>query len=517
LKIAIIGAGHNGLVCGAYLAKSGFDVTIFEKRSQVGGLCVTEELFAGYKVSSVASYYGMLREEIAQELELTKYGLKPYLTDPIEIILLPNGKYVFTPREGGQAKTEVGNLSLEEKQGWQRFWADMGKAAQLIYPLYFVPSTTQADIVNLLDTNKLNNIARYIFRGSLFELLQEYISNQYLMAAAATCTPGFANKRGSVFGCIHHGTAKTKGEFGAWGFVKGGMGEITQSLSKSAQANEVKILTNKAIKAIKTTEAVNEIIFEDNTSTSFDYVVSNTDPFTLFQKLLPADSVSETILQEIEANKPLLSAGKIHFALNALPAFPLLTELKHNYSGVIVIAPSMQSVINDSDKVPFGNMPESLMLTMGFPSVADPTTAPNGKHLLTVDIHYLPSKINNRAWTKEDNEQLLKNTINRISEHSSNFTQCIEDTAVVSPYDLEKTYNLSGGSCWHMPMNVDNLFERRKFPGCEGYKTLFNNLYQCGASTYPGGNVTGANGRNCAHEIIKAANVATNKKVLVKG
>ncbi|MBY0358621.1 MAG: NAD(P)/FAD-dependent oxidoreductase [Candidatus Obscuribacterales bacterium] len=492
MKVGIIGAGHNGLVCAFYLAKQGHKVSIFEKRSEVGGLCLSEELFPGFKVSTVASYFGMLRSEVSNDMELEKFGLETYLTDPIEVVMLPNNHFVFTPREEGSPAMAVGTLSESELAGWKAFWSDLGKAATLIYPLYFQPQTTQNQVVEILNTAGLDKVAKNIFSGSLFDLLHEYVQNPSLLAAAATCTPGFANKKGSVFGCIHHGTAKTKDEFGAWGFVKGGMGEITQAMKRSCQAQGVQIFTEKSInKVLLNDNKASGLQFADGQEESFDLVVSNTDPFTLFQKLLP-EKEQPTIEQ------PTVSAGKVHFALSALPPFTLLDQIKHNYKGVIVSAPSIDHVIADSELVPQGKMPQGIMLTMCFPSTADETAAPAGKQLLTVDIHYLPATLEGQPWNEKNKQVILDAVLTRLKELSPDFESYVLASHVVSPGDIENMFSVRHAACWHLPMTADYTFEKRL-----AYATSYENLYLCGASTYPGGNVTGANGFNCAQTIVK--------------
>lgn len=505
MRVGIIGAGHNGLVCAFYLAKAGHDITVFERRSTVGGLCVTEELFPGFNVSTVASYFGMLRSEVADDMALESHGLESYLTDPIEIVMLPNNHFVFTPRDGSNARMEVGALTDKELIGWRSFWADLGKAAAVIYPLYFQPQTTQADVVELLHKAGLKTVAERIFDGSLLDLLRQYIDNPSLMAAAATCTPGFANKPGSVFGCIHHGTAKTKGELGAWGFVKGGMGAITQAMKRSCQAQSVKIVTDSSVAAVTFEgEKACGLKLENGQTEPFDLIVSNADPFTLFESLLPTEIVPQALSQQIKKHQPKVSAGKVHFALSKLPKFNLLESIGHNYKGVIVSAPSIEQVIADSDTVPQGKMPSGIMLTMGFPSTADETAAPKGKHLLTVDIHYLPNTLEGQPWTDANKHVIRDAVIARLQECDPDFEQCVIATHIVSPGDIETTFGLRYASCWHLPMTAEYTFEKRFFPGCKGYRTPYQNLYLCGASTYPGGNVNGANGHNCAQEILNS-------------
>ncbi|CAN5355555.1 NAD(P)/FAD-dependent oxidoreductase [soil metagenome] len=519
--IAIVGGGHNGLTAAAYLAAQGFVVEVFEKRDVAGGLCVSETPFSksasssNVKVSSVASYFGMMRKEIMADLHLEEHGLKPYLTNPIEVVLLDskNGQdqFSFTPREGGEAKAEIGTMTAADQAGWQAFWGDIQKAAALIYPRYLSPDLTQREVVDLLRKNDLTKVADHIFAGSLVELLKQYLQSEDLMAVAATCTPGFANLVGSVFGCIHHGTAETKGEFGAWGQVFGGMGAITEALSSAAKANGATIQLGQAVKRLLTStvdgvERVSAIELADGTTKHFDLVVVNADSYVLFEQLLAPSASTETIRQYLKDNRPKVSAAKLHFLLKELPTLKTLKTIDHNHKGVIVMAPPLSAVEAASSAVPGGAMPKRLMLTMAFPTLEDPSmldsTKPN-QHVLTVDVHYVPAQIAGKPWSEADDKNLLEGTIAAIEVQCPEIRSLILESYVVSPRALANSFNLASLSCWHLPMTPQYLFEKRTLPNCAPYETPFANLFICGAGTYPGGNVTAANGHNLAKHLIK--------------
>ncbi|MBU6450685.1 MAG: NAD(P)/FAD-dependent oxidoreductase [Cyanobacteria bacterium REEB67] len=511
--VAIIGGGHNGLTCAAYLAKAGFEVSVFEKRDILGGLCVTEAPFSkapGLKISSVASYYGMLRAEVVKELGLEKNGLRPYLSNPIEIVLLEKGQFVFTPRDqdGGEAQTKVDDLSEADQIGWQNFWTDIQKAAAIVYPYYLKPGLTQARLVDLLKEAGLNVLAERVFSASLFDLLDQYLKNDNLKAVAATCTPGFASTAGSVFGCIHHGTASTRGEFGAWGQVFGGMGEITAALADVALQNDARLYCDRPVQAIRIEKdkAVG-LVFEDGEVADFDIIISALDPYVLFEKLLPAESLAKcaAITTHLSKHRPQVSAAKLHFLLKDLPSIETLTAIKHNHKGVIVIAPPKAAVEKAALQVPAGGMPNDLMLTMAFPTLEDPSmkgSEEDKRQVLTVDVHYLPARINGLAWQESDDQELLEATIAAIESQCPQIRDYILESYVVSPRALKERYNVESMSCWHLPMTPEYIFEKRSLPGCDHYETPFESLYLCSAGTYPGGNVTAAPGHNLAKKII---------------
>jgi phytoene dehydrogenase-like protein len=501
-RVAIIGAGHNGLICGSYLAANGFEVTIFEKNAQVGGLCVNEKPFAQSQalVSSVASYYGMLRREIVQELDLETAGLEPYLSDPIEVVLLDKDQFVFTPRESQEAQIKLDGLNEEETRGWQAFWSDMQKAASLLYPLYFQPDTRKSQVVALLKANNLEKIAATIFSGSLEQLMNQYLSLEGYKTVAATCTPGFANLEGSVFGCIHHGTASTMGEFGAWGQVKGGMGKITQVLARQAQNLGVKIEVNRPVKKLlldETGKEVKSLFLEDGSERKdFHYVIAATDAYVLFGKLLNNNCIPEKIHQYLKEHKPKTSAAKLHLLLSAMPSFATLEKIGHNHKGVIVMAPSLSAVKAASQIVPLGQMPKELMMTMAFPHLDDASLPQDV--VLTIDVHYLPATINGAPWSAVDDEKLLELVLDALEAQCPDIRNLLRQSYILSPYNLKERFHLESLSCWHLPMTPDYLFEMRSLPGYKAYETPYANLFMCGSGTYPAGNVTGVSGRNAA-------------------
>jgi phytoene dehydrogenase-like protein len=499
VKVGIVGGGHNSLVLAGYLAKEDFDITVYEARDRVGGLCVNEELFPGHIISPVASYFGMFRRQIIEDLQLDAHGLQPYLTDPAEIVLLPNGGYSFTPRDGSDTKISAGELTDEELAGWRNFWGEIGRGAALVGPYYFKPETTQQELVDLLRANGMDFLASKLFDGSLFEVFDHFCKNQSLKAAVATCTPGYASNKGSVFGCMHHGTAETCGVPGAWGLVRGGMGMVSESLRRSAESRGVKVLTNQRVSAIVVENGrATGLRLASGEIVPYDLIVSGTDPITTFKRLLADVTLPAAVVEQVEAPITQVSAAKIHFRLKRLPTFPILNQLSHNYSGIIVVAPPAADVIADSKRVLNGQMPLSLMMTMAFPTVTDETVAPAGEHHMNIDVHQMPRTNEGQPWTEQTKSKISDAVIEALKPFAPDIAEVIEDTFVISPTDINDRYNVLTGMCWHLPMTDEYAFDKRNVTGCEPYGSPIENLYLCGAGTYGGGNVTGVSGFNCA-------------------
>ena len=503
MKVGIVGAGHNALVLAGYLAKEGFQVEVFERSKQVGGLCVTEELFPGYKVSTVASFFGMLRRRVIEDLELESFGFQPYLTDPAEIVLLSGGDYIFTPRDGSGSKYSIDGLEKEELDGWNKFWSEIGKGASVLSPFYFKPESTNEELLEELRKNNLNRLADAIFSDSLMNYMENFFTNEKLKSAASTCTPGYASLPGTVFGCLHHGTAETCGVEGAWGLVKGGMGAITEAMKLSCEEKGVKVFTDKEVKSILVSDGeAKGLEFIDGDKRDFDVVVSGADYKVTFGKLLKGQKEIDSLPDLYSSIPSPVSAGKIHFTLKSLPAFPTLEKLGHNYAGIIVSAPAVESIVADSKTVPLGDMPKNLMMTLSIPSVTDDTIAPSGKHLLNVDVHQLPTQLNGQPWDEKGKKALLEKTLNELEKLAPSIKDCIEDSYVVTPQEFKTDYGADSMCCWQLPM-TEYPFEKRNINGLPAYQTPLKNLFMAGAGTFGGGNVTGVSGFNCAQEIIK--------------
>ncbi|MBI1267891.1 MAG: NAD(P)-binding protein [Cryomorphaceae bacterium] len=503
MNVGIIGAGHNGLVAASYLARDGFDVEVFERSDHVGGLCVSEELFEGFKVTSVASYYGMLRKEVVKDMELEKHGLEAYLTDPAEIVLFEDGNYIFTPRDGSGSKYSIDDLTDRDLSGWNNFWSDIGKTARLIAPYYFKPDSTTVQLEQLIRENNLPTIADSIFRGSLLELAGNYFSNEKLKSAVSTCTPGFASLVGTVYGCIHHGTAETSGVEGAWGLVRGGMGSISEAMRRSLEADGVKVKLNSEVTRILLDgDKAQALEFKNGIKKEYDYIISTADHNITFGKLIQESPALAKIPSIFKSSPSNVSAGKLHFSLKAIPEFPVLKKLGHNYSGIIVFAPSLKAILADSLSVQEGQLPSELMMTLAIPSVTDDTVAPPGKHILNVDVHCLPARINGGDWTEEDNRNLLEQVLLRLEKLAPSIRNCIEASFVVSPQVLRTRYNLESMCCWQLSM-TEFPFDKRNINNLPAYHTPIENLFLAGAGTFGGGNVTGVSGYNCAKAIAR--------------
>lgn len=505
-QVAIIGAGHNALVAACYLAKDGFAVSVFEKREIVGGLCVTEELLPGYKISPCASWYGMLQSKIVTELKLKEYGLTTFAADPQLFLPFLDGSFFMSLLDPKKTKTIVKKLSLEDAKAWDRFWDDMMRAIAIIKPFLLKAPVTKNHLESHLIQSGLPTIAAYLFNGSFVTFLKQYFISERILipfiASSLATRFGSYDAPGALFNYLYMLCAETNAKETAWGFAKGGMGSVTKALAAAAISLGVKIYTNSGVKNIITkNQTASGIMLDDGSKIEADIIISGTTMSNTFTALL-AKPLPEMFRKAVNKLDMTGSGATIHIGLSGLPKFIIKALRNYHHSGIIVIAPSLdyiKTAYEDSLVHRFSKQP---LLTFSFPSVVDPSLSPPGKHLLSIFCQY----VSYRGSTPSDAEKRLffRQTIQILKKYLPTIEKYIEEYIILFPEEYEVRYFLTKGNHEHLQMKSQQLFEDRPIRGYSTYTTPLKNLYLCGSDTHPGGTVTGACGYNCAQSILKS-------------
>ena len=499
MRIAIIGAGHNGLIAAACIARNGHDVFVYEKRDIVGGLCVTEELFPGYRVSTAASHFGKLLREIIDDLGLGSFNLEVVVSDPVSTTLLPDGKFIIQPRSSDHETAFSFDVGESDRSGWRQFYEELGRASSILKPYLLRTGVTQYELQKEFEQAGLTRIASKLFDGSLIDVLGEYFSDDNLKAAASTGVYEPPTRKGTLFDLIYGGTSEAGGRAGASGLLRGGMGSLSQALLAICHHHGARVLTGHPVsKILVEKRRATGIVLADGRTENFDAVISNLDPRATFGRLLDPEHVPEAMKTSLKKPLPPVSSGKIHFALRELPDFPVLSAVSHELSGSIVLAPEFRQIIESADQLMKGSMPDNLILSLCFPSLADDSVAPAGKHLLTVDIHHMPSTFEGEPWSDQNASVVENKVLATIEQHCPEIRSLVEQSFVLTPGHLQDIWGISTGHCDHLPMTSEFLVEQRRLPYCGQHTGPIEKLYLCGAGTYPGGGVTGAPGYNCA-------------------
>jgi phytoene dehydrogenase-like protein len=517
----VIGAGHNGLVTAAYLARAGQRVLVLERRELVGGTCVTEEIWPGYKVSTAAYVNSLLRPEIIHDLELKRYGFAMLRRDPSSFTPFPDGRYLLMGPNPDENRREVATFSAKDADALPRYEKMLARVVGVIEPtlLQTPPDPWSGRLGDLWQLGKLAWRLRKLGRdgaqaieiltGAARSILDRWFESEQLKVTLATdaVIGAFASPSmpGTAYVLFHHVMGECDGVRGVWGYVRGGMGGITQALAAAARQHGAEIRCDAPVGRILIRDGrVTGVALVDGTEFTGKRVASNADANVTFFKLmdsrdLPAEFVES--LRGIDYNSPVL---KINVALSEPPNFKALPgiEVAPHHHGTMHIGPTLDYLERAYDDAKYGQPSASPMLECTMASAVDPSIAPAGKHLMSLFIQYAPTQLREGNWD-EVKDKFADRCFEVMDEYAPNFSRSVIHRQVLSPLDLERRFNLTGGNIFHGAMTLNKLFFLRPAAGYANYRTPIKGLYLCGAAAHPGGGVMGACGFNAAREMLK--------------
>ncbi len=528
--VIIIGAGHNGLVAAAYLARAGKRVLVLERREMVGGACVTEEVFPGFRVSTGAYVNSLLRPEIIRDLELHRHGFELLPRNPSSFTPFPDGRYIMLGPDPAFNQKEIGKFSTRDAEAFPRYEAMLERVADFIEPtLMQTPpdpwSKRPRDLLRLAGLGlgfrrlgpELGARAIEILTGDARSVLERWFESEQLRAPLATdAIIGAAaspSTPGTAYVLFHHVMGECNGARGVWGYVRGGMGGISDSIAAAARERGVDIRTGAPVARVLTRgHTAYGVALVDGTEYHARQIASNADAHHTFVGLVDAAALPEQFLANVRAIDYSSATFKINVALSELPRFSAMGsgagagsgEPGPEHRGTIHIAPTIDYMERAFDDSKYGAPSRSPILECTIPSAVDPTVAPPGKHLMSMFIQYAPARLREGDWD-DVKESFADRCFEVLDEYAPNFSRSVLDRQVLSPVDLERRFGLYGGNIFQGAMNLDQLFFMRPLPGYADYRTPVRGLYLCGAATHPGGGVMGACGYNAAREMLKDA------------
>ncbi|HKV51022.1 MAG TPA: NAD(P)/FAD-dependent oxidoreductase [Gemmatimonadaceae bacterium] len=523
--VIIIGAGHNGLVAAAYLARAGRRVLVLERRDLVGGACVTEDVWPGFKVSTAAYVNSLLRPEIIRDLRLADYGFAMLPRDPSSFTPFPDGRSLLLGPDRAMTQREIAKFSERDAAAYPAYEAMLERVADLIEPtlMQSAPAPWSNRPRDLIALGKLAwnfralgadaSRAIEILTADARTVLDRWFESEQLKATLATdaiigafASPSMA---GTAYVLFHHVMGECNGVRGVWGYVRGGMGGITQSLASAARDLGVEIRLDSPVSHILVRHGrARGVALADGTEFLGHQVASNADPNVTFLQLmdegdLPADFVKA--VRQIDYRSASL---KINVALSELPNFTALPSTGAaggpQHRGTIHISPTLDYMERAYDDAKYGRPSASPILECTIPSAVDPTVAPPGKHLMTMFIQYAPYALREGSWD-DQKERFADRCFDILAEYAPNFKRSVIARQVLSPLDLERRFALTGGNIFQGAMTFPQLFFLRPLAGYADYRTPVQHLYLCGAATHPGGGVMGACGYNAAREMLRDA------------
>ncbi len=515
----IIGGGHNGLICAAYLARAGKKVLVLERRHLVGGACVTEEVWPGYQVSTTSYVMSMMQRRVVEELELRKYGWEVLPTECL-FVPYPDGTYFALWEDMGRTIAEVAKFSKKDAEMYPVFHEFLDEAGAFVRELLFAtpPNPTSRRLRDLKEmlvlANKFRKLGGKLFRFadlmtmSIGDFLDQYFESDKIKAAKAYygSIGTFLGPRspGTAYVLLHHLMGDLGGA-GGWGFMRGGMGAISNAIAGSARARGAEIRTEAEVDHVLTDNGrATGVALRSGEEIRGRVVISNADPKTTFLKLVDGASLSKEFLEEIRNFRTYSTAFKINLALSEPPRYTAFDPkaLGIDYPAYVHIGPSMDYLEKAYDDAKYGRPSRRPFITPCLPTWVDKEMAPAGKHVLNLFGGHAPYTLQGTTW-EEERERFADNVIDTLAEYAPNLKDAVLHRQILVPPDLERIYALPQGHIFHGELSLDQLFFLRPVAGYADYRTPIKNLYLCGSGTHPGGGVMGMSGHNAAREVLR--------------
>ncbi len=520
----IIGGGHNGRVCAAYLAAAGLKVTVLEQRAVVGGAAVTEEFHPGFRNSVAAYTVSLLNPKIIRDLDLPGYGLRIVERRCANFLPTADGRYLLTG--AGRTETQVARFSARDAARLPAYAQRLEAIADLLRDLVLTtpPNVTAGSwreaLPELLGAARLGGRLRKLdmplrrellslFAMSAGDYLDGWFESDPIKAVygfdgvvgnyASPYTPG------SAYVLLHHVLGVVSGNSGAWGHAIGGMGAITQAMTKCAAARGVVIRLSTPVREVLVEEgrAVGVVTGAGETLRAAA-VISNLNPKLLYGSLIAPAALPEEVVEHMSHWRCGSGTFRMNVALKELPDFTCLpgkAPADHHTAGII-IAPTlayMERAYFDARTHGWSRAP---IVELVIPSTLDDTLAPAGQHVASLFCqHVAPQLPNGESWDQH-RDTVADLMIETVNAYAPNFKAAILGRQIMSPLDLERTFGLVAGDISHGVLSLDQLFSARPMLGYGNYRGPLAGLYMCGAGTHPGGGVSGAPGHNAAREIL---------------
>jgi phytoene dehydrogenase-like protein len=517
----VVGGGHNGLTAAAYLARSGLDVCVLERRDVLGGACVTEELWPGQRVSRASYVVSMLQPKVVADLRLREFGYDPLPLDPPFATFAADGSAILFPNDPARLRAELGRVSPADAEAMPVFEDLLHRAAGFLRPLMLrqppaFGSRRPADVAELLReaaraAGLAKRDAQELFRlltMSVGDLLDDWFENDEIKGAyASTGVVGvWAGPRtpGTAYNLLHHELGELDGVSGAWGHVRGGMGAISQAIAASARAAGATIRTGAAVERIDVTGGrVTGVTLTSGEELHAGLVVSGAHPRTTVLDMVGAEHFPAEVAEDMRRFRTRGGSVKINAILSEPPRYERLDPEREQavLRTSLAISPSIDHLERAWQDATRGKPAEGPYIEVEVPTSIDPSLTDDGSTVLTMFTQYGPHAESD--WGEGDREAYAQRCFAMLAEHAPNVPDSIVHYEVLAPPDLERVFGLEGGSIFQGEQGLDQMAFMRPCPELARYATPVHGLYLCGAGTHPGGGVMAASGHNAAQRILR--------------
>lgn len=519
----MVGGGHNGLVCAALLARSGLRVSLFERRPLLGGACVTEELWPGYRVSRAAYVAGLLRPALLRELGLEQRGLRLLRRDPASYTPLPDGRGLLLGSDAEATRRSIARFSERDAERYPRYEHMLDRVARAFEPLLDSPPPDPAH-PRPRDLRLLARVGLRALRlgadlprglalllGAARPALEAWFESEPLRSTLATDAVIGAwaspSTPGTGYVLFHHVMGETGGARGVWAYVQGGMGRLSEAIAAAAREAGAELRVDAPVARIVVDGGrALGLELESGESVAARAVVSGADPRRTLLGLVGRQALPEGVASALEALDFRSGSLKLNLALDRLPSFRGACSAAGpgpEHRGTIHLgAASLDALDAAFETARAGGLPERPMVELTLPSALDEGLAPPGKHVASLFVQHVPWQPAGSSWQAQ-RDAFADRVLALVDEVAPGFSASVLRREVLAPPDLERVFGLTGGNIFHGAMTLDRLLFLRPVAGWRPYRTPVDGLYLCGAGTHPGGGVMGACGRLAAAEILR--------------
>jgi phytoene dehydrogenase-like protein len=517
----VVGGGHNGLTAGAYLARAGLRTIVLERREIVGGACVTEEIAPGVRASTTSYIASMLRPEVIRDLRLADHGLRMVACEPGVQGVFEDGRVIPWWNDHERTVAEWSRISSADAATFDRVDRRLKHLARYLQGFFLEepPDVNARGLAKLREARRLLRRFRTIrgdeitdlasfLTGSLGEFLDrnfesEHIKRMYLANNVyGMHSPPY--RPGTAIGLLFH--LLSGGDDDVQGFnghVIGGMGSITQAMAAAARGSGAEIRLRAQVDRILVADGrATGVVLSSGEELRASTVLSNADPKRTFLGLVDAGDVPEGYRAAIRAIRMAGPCAKVNMALSEEPRWTgMPADADPNRRSLATLVPTLEAAERMYDTAKWGEIPRELWVDCVVASNVDPTLAPEGTHVMTCFVQYVPYAIREGSWD-EARDLLGEQVSGTIGRYAPNVPDAITAMQVLTPLDLERTYGLTEGNIFHGDLNIEQLFFMRPVPGWANFRTPIRGLYLCGAGVHPGGGVTGAPGYAASHKVL---------------